>query len=222
MINLVTIFSSPGINAIGSTQVLPQPTDVADGTVHVSDGLDGLSAGQYTVHRGKWVFQPTTAAFVYFDGLLLRKATPTEVSDLSASKRPSLGLRHDGVMLTISDDPVTPESMAWMPTPKLTKDESRTLGKAKEAKIASLAKRQAKTDMESGANPMLFIPLQGLSDSANAERLTRWKTLRDEYEDAKTDALSDVVDFEEDGYVMNAAMRAWDHYYDLESMKLRR
>ena len=83
---LVTIYSPPGVNAIGSTRVLPMAKDVPEGTTHVSDGLDGLLAGQYRTQYGKydltdkliWVYvdhlSHFRAAFVYYDGMLLRKA----------------------------------------------------------------------------------------------------------------------------------------------------
>lgn len=44
---LVTIYSPPGVNSISHTRVLPMAKDVPEGTVHISDGLDGLLAGQY-------------------------------------------------------------------------------------------------------------------------------------------------------------------------------
>lgn len=231
MIRLVTIYSPPGVNAIGSTQVLPLATDVPVGTVHFSDGLDGLTAGRYVAQRGQhdladtavWVFRPSTAAFVYVGDLLLRKASAEETAELAASKRSSIRVTRGGLWLRISDEPVAPEAAAWMPTAKLTNDEEKTLGASKRSAIEKAARKQAKADMKAETNPMLSTPSPRLSDAENAARLEVWQSLRDDYENEKTDGLADIVEYSEDdeaSYIMHAAMKAWDHFYDDESMKL--
>lgn len=231
MLRLVTIYSPPGANAIGSTQVLPLATDVSVGTVHFSDGLDGLAAGKYVVQRGQhdltdtpvWVFHPSTTAFVYVGALLLRKASAEEAAELAASKRSWIRVARGGVSLRISDDPVAPEAAAWMPTAKLTTDEESTLGASKRSAIERAARKQAKADMKAGTNPMLSTPSPRFSDAENVARLEAWQSLRDDYENEKTGGLADIVEYSEDdkaGYIMHAAMKAWDHFYDDESTKL--
>lgn len=233
---LVTIYSPPGVNAIGSTRVLPMAKDVPEGTTHVSDGLDGLLAGQYRTQYGKydltdkliWVYvdhlSNFRAAFVYYDGMLLRKATQQETDALVASHRSDLRIISNGVSLRVSEDPVSPEAKGWLPARKLFPEEVRALGKGNEAKIAKLARRHAQDDIKSRSNPNLSTPLPILGDAANVARLTTWRTLSDAYEDAKMDDIADqleaVLHDDEDGDILRAAMAAWDYYYDAESLRL--
>lgn len=237
MQHLVTIYSPPGVNSISHTRVLPMAEDVPEGTVHVSDGLDGLLAGQYRTQYGKydlsdkliWVYvdhlSDFRAAFVYYDGLLLRKATQPETDALVASHRAELRIVSDGVSLLVSEDPVSPEAKAWMPARKLFPEEARALGKDKEVTIARLAKQRAKDDIKSRSNPNLSTPLPNLGDAANAARLKTWRALSDAYEDAKMDDIADNIEGihsvdDEDSNMLRAAMSAWDYYYDAESLRL--